>query len=308
MTRLITIFCFAFAALLTSSVNAQFADDFDSYGTPFDVQGTNGWKGWDNTPAASASTTDAQALSAPNSIAITSTSDLINELGGPITSGRWIMTVDQFVPLNHNGNTYFIILNTYNDGAAGAKNWSVELQFFGDGMGGTIMVDDFQFPDVPNKGDGWEGQAIIVDQWVQIKVCIDLDLDTVSQYYDGVLIPNTVGATGEGGQQWSERGSGGGAVAIGALDLFGFPGDLMTPPTDTIFYDNVELKQVVLGDANDDGDFDNTDIASFVLALTSLPAYQAMFPDVDPDCVLDMNGDGVFDNTDIADFVAALTG
>ena len=63
-----------------------------------------------------------------------------------------------------------------------------------------------------------------------------------------------------------------------------------------------------LGDANGDGEFDNFDIASFVLALTDPVAYQAMNPDVDPDVVLDMNGDGGFDNFDIAGFVAALTG
>ena len=66
--------------------------------------------------------------------------------------------------------------------------------------------------------------------------------------------------------------------------------------------------QIALGDANDDGVFNNLDIASFVLALTNPVAYQAMFPDVDPDVVLDMNGDEVFDNLDIASFVAALTG
>lgn len=65
---------------------------------------------------------------------------------------------------------------------------------------------------------------------------------------------------------------------------------------------------LVLGDANDDGVFNNSDIAAFVLALTNTGAFQAMFPDVDPDVVLDMNGDGVFDNGDIASFVAALTG
>ena len=66
--------------------------------------------------------------------------------------------------------------------------------------------------------------------------------------------------------------------------------------------------QIILGDANDDGVFNNLDIAAFVLALTNPVAYQAMFPDVDPDVVLDMNGDEVFDNLDIASFVAALTG
>ena len=63
-----------------------------------------------------------------------------------------------------------------------------------------------------------------------------------------------------------------------------------------------------LGDANGDGTFNNQDIASFVLALTNPVAYQTMFPDIDPDVVLDMNGDGEFDNMDIADFVEALTG
>ncbi len=63
-----------------------------------------------------------------------------------------------------------------------------------------------------------------------------------------------------------------------------------------------------LGDANGNGVLNNQDIASFVLALTNSVAYQAMFPDVDPDVVLDMNGDGVFNNLDIAGFVAALTG
>ncbi len=63
-----------------------------------------------------------------------------------------------------------------------------------------------------------------------------------------------------------------------------------------------------LGDANDDGVLDNFDISWFVLALTNPAAFQAAFPDVDPDVVLDMNGDGGFDNLDIASFVAVLTG
>ena len=66
--------------------------------------------------------------------------------------------------------------------------------------------------------------------------------------------------------------------------------------------------EIAFGDANGDGIFNNGDIAAFVLALTNLPAYQAMFPDVAPDVVLDMNGSGGFDNFDIAGFVAALTG
>ncbi len=64
----------------------------------------------------------------------------------------------------------------------------------------------------------------------------------------------------------------------------------------------------LLGDANNDGVFSNLDIASFVLALTDPIAYQAKFPNVDPNVVLDMNHDGVVDNLDISAFVAALVG
>ena len=77
---------------------------------------------------------------------------------------------------------------------------------------------------------------------------------------------------------------------------------------EVIAIDNILLESAVLGDANDDGEFNNKDIASFVLALTDGKTYGMMFPNVDTDFVLDMNCDGTFDNTDIADFVAALTG
>lgn len=63
-----------------------------------------------------------------------------------------------------------------------------------------------------------------------------------------------------------------------------------------------------IGDANGDGLLNNSDIATFVLALTNSVVYEAMFPNVNPDSVLDMDGNGVFNNADIAGFVAALTG
>ena len=87
--------------------------------------------------------------------------------------------------------------------------------------------------------------------------------------------------------------------------------DLATPDS---FSANVSVllnqcaTEIALGDANGDGKLSNLDIVSFVLALTIPKTYQAMFPDADPDFVLDMNFDGVFNNLDIAGFVAALTG
>ncbi|MDB4539955.1 multicopper oxidase domain-containing protein, partial [Saprospiraceae bacterium] len=83
---------------------------------------------------------------------------------------------------------------------------------------------------------------------------------------------------------------------------FPLDGDIPEP------YSEYYSVMLPIGDANGDGVFNNADIAPFVLALTNPVAYQAMFPDVDTEIVLDMNGDGGFDNADIAGFVAALTG
>ena len=63
---------------------------------------------------------------------------------------------------------------------------------------------------------------------------------------------------------------------------------------------------VLLGDANGDGVVSNLDITGFSLALFNRPMYELMYPDSDPDVVLDMNNDGFFSNLDIGGFAAAL--
>ncbi len=91
-------------------------------------------------------------------------------------------------------------------------------------------------------------------------------------------------------------------------DFYGSGLYLLTPNEFAVPIDDPREIPTLVGDANGDGIFDNLDIASFVMALTNLPAYQAMHPGVNPDLVLDINDDGVFDNLDIAGFVALLTG
>ena len=62
----------------------------------------------------------------------------------------------------------------------------------------------------------------------------------------------------------------------------------------------------VLGDANGDGVVNNTDIGPFAMALFSPAMYLSMYPDSDPNVVLDMNNDGEFNNRDIMGFATAL--
>ena len=62
----------------------------------------------------------------------------------------------------------------------------------------------------------------------------------------------------------------------------------------------------LLGDANGDGKVDNQDIMPFATALFNSAMYQSMYPNLDPDVILDMNGSGEFNNLDIMGFSSAL--
>ncbi|NIP28422.1 MAG: hypothetical protein GWN61_26435, partial [candidate division Zixibacteria bacterium] len=155
-----------------------------------------GWKGWDNNPAFGASTTDVQARSAPNSVDILGASDLVHEYTA--NSGQWVYTAWQYIPGNMSGVSYFIMQNIYNDG--GPYNWSVQVSF---NSTSGLMTDD---------GSGAQ-QAYITDQWVEIRIEIDLDADTQSFYYNGALFYSGV---------WNGyiSGPGTGATVIGSVDLF----------------------------------------------------------------------------------------
>ncbi len=64
----------------------------------------------------------------------------------------------------------------------------------------------------------------------------------------------------------------------------------------------------VLGDMDDNGVLDAFDVDEFELALADKIAYQALFPQVDPDVRGNMNGIGGLDAFDVTGFEAALAG
>jgi hypothetical protein len=185
------------------------SDNFDSYATGSQMHGQGGWKGWDNSPAAGALTSAAQAASAPNSVDILGGSDLVHEYSG-YTSGQWIYTAWQFVPADFAGTSYFIMLNTYAD--FGTNNWSTQVNF---DSGSNLVTND---------GDG-STLPLIKDQWVEIRVEIDLDADVQTFYYGGQMLYQS---------SWVNGLSGGGAVNIGAVDLY-------ANNASSVYYDNVSL-------------------------------------------------------------------
>ncbi len=189
----------------------DWSDNFDSYATGSQMHGQGGWKGWSNDPSAGAFTTNAQARSAPNSVDILGASDLVHEYSG-YNSGQWTYTAWQYVPANFTGQSYFILLNTYNDAGSGL-NWTTQ-----------VMIDGGQNA-VINTGVTGGTLPLVRGQWVELRVAIDLGADTQSFYYNNQLL--YMGT-------WTGEVSGAGALNIGAVDLF-------ANAASSVYYDDISL-------------------------------------------------------------------
>jgi hypothetical protein len=169
-----------------------FTEDFESYPVG-DLHGKNGWKGWDNAAGAGAKVSTRFAHSGTKSVEIASASDFVHEF--KLAGGKYTFSIMQYIPSGGTGITYFILLNTYADG--GTNDWSIQTQY--DLATGAITC--------------WHGglagaTEILFDQWVEIKLLINLDKNTFEEYYGGTLI-----ASG----QWDDNAHG----TLQAVDLFG---------------------------------------------------------------------------------------
>jgi hypothetical protein len=182
-----------------------YVEDFEAYEAGSDLHGQGGWKGWDNTAGAGAPVSSAQAFSGANSAEIIGSADLVREFS--LAGGIWTFSTMQYIPSGTTGQTYFILLNTYNDG--GPYDWSVQLNF---NLDTGVVTSE-------NLGSGTAN--IVYDQWVELACVIDLDNNTVDEYYNGVLVSS---------HQWDDNASG----TLGAIDLFG-------NGASSVFYDDVTI-------------------------------------------------------------------
>ena len=243
----IVILFVAASVLPTISANVSKADDiktqpqpltafweenFDSYDLGSSMHEQGGWKGWGNDPTWTAYVTDVQARSSPHSVDISADADLVHEYAG-VTSGQWVYTAWQYVPGDLLGQSYFILLSEYTD--EGSTNvWTVQLRFDSD-LG--IVESEFDAVNLP----------LITDEWVEIRIEIDLDGDLMDIYYDDdLLISKPYSAT--------VQNTGGGPLVIAAVDLFA---NLATP----VYYDDMSLEGVATQpDLDCTGDLDWVDI------------------------------------------------
>lgn len=138
---------------------SDFMEDFDSYATGSSLHGQGGWKGWDNVSMFTAYTSSLHANSFPNSAEIGGSADLVHEFD--ISGGMWELSAMQYIPDGSTGNSFFLLLNQYNDG--GPYDWSVQLNC---DLNTGLIVSDF---------GGGASLPIVYDTWVELKFDIDLD-------------------------------------------------------------------------------------------------------------------------------------
>jgi hypothetical protein len=182
-----------------------FTEDFESYPVG-DLHGTNGWKGWDNVAGAGAKVSTLFAHSGTKSVEIVSSSDFVHEF--KLAGGKYTFSIMQYIPSGGTGISYFILLNTYADG--GTNDWSIQTQY--NLATGAITC----------WHGGLSGAAeILFDQWVEIKLLINLDKNTFEEYYGGTLI-----ASG----QWDDNTHG----TLQAVDLYG-------NGASSIYYDDLNI-------------------------------------------------------------------
>lgn len=146
-------------------------DSFETYTPPLVLNNVGGWAGWDNVPAVAASVDGTRARSMPNSLLVVGTTDAVRPLIG-ITSGRWVLTAWQYIAAPGGGELYFILNNVYNHG--GPYSWTTQLK-----ATGGVVTDDMR----PHTA-----RPIVFDQWVEYRIDIDLDGNTVAYHYNGQLV------------------------------------------------------------------------------------------------------------------------
>ena len=209
----------------TQSLMVFWEDNFDSYALGSSMHGQGGWAGWENDPAWTAYVTDDQALSTPHSVDIVGAADLVHEFTGA-NSGIWTFTTHVYVPSDQVGNSYFILISDYQ---GTASKWAVQTWFDTDQM--LFTHDDGDF------------LPLITDEWVEIRVEIDLDADWHELYYDDDLLYEKAWTAGP-------FNAGDGILNIGCVDLFSYE-------TDSVYYDDMSLVgEATEPDLDCEGDLD----------------------------------------------------
>ena len=160
-------------AIICSPISAQtiWSDDFESYEAGSELTGQGGWSNWFSNVGTTGMVSDKYAFSGRNSLEVGLTTDTVQQWD--LRGGRYILTVRQYIPSGSSGTSIFALCSRYGAGSQ-EMNLLTRYQL----SSGTITSDRA----------GLTSIQIIYDEWVEIKVIIDLDTRIVEEYYDAELI------------------------------------------------------------------------------------------------------------------------
>jgi hypothetical protein len=154
--------------LFATNANADWFDDFDTYSSGSGLIGQGGWEGWGGGTSTDAIITDLYARSAPNSVDILPTTDVIQQFSG-YNTGLITISAWMYIPGNSTGQQYFILLDAY-DHVGTTNHWALQLRFEA-----GIVESEFDTVTYPT----------VFDQWAELQVVIDMDNDIMRVSYDG---------------------------------------------------------------------------------------------------------------------------
>lgn len=196
-------------------------DDFESYSVGTALFDVNGWSAWFNNAAYAGIVSDTEARSGANSMQV----DPL--LGGPVyqlsdfISGAWTVKLSQYAPSALTSlPPHVSVMNTYAHRGGGI--WAVQIAC----EPSTGLVVDKLRPESNVINVRW-------DEWVEIRIDVDLDFNTVKIYYDGILLSEGVYTVN------------GGAIEIAALNLWTqrFSGS-------PVYYDDIVLDYTCYADCD----------------------------------------------------------
>ena len=202
-------------ALPAACTATTWSDDFESYALDSLLAGQGGWAGWDG-GACAAIAGDDQAIGS-QAAELFVYDDLVQEFTGIGGGGQAKFVAWQYLPDDNYGvegmNTFFILMNNYNFDP-GPKGWSVQLNF---DLTNGLLQDDMTA--------AVEDMPIVFNQWVEIKIDIDFDLNTYDAYYGGNVLST--------GTRYMNPDDANNKLKLAALDLWA---DAGVP----VYYDNLK--------------------------------------------------------------------
>ena len=203
-----------------SVMGPSWGETFDGYAADSQLIGQGGWSGWNDNPDVGALVSTSRALSAPNSVVIRGTSDVVRQFDD-LTSGRWSFTVWQFAPNDMTGVCYLDLLNRY-DPSGRTTSRSTQVRF--DATQNLVI----------NTGVSHGSIALVKGRWVAIRVEIDLAADTQAFYYDDHLVFRG---------SWTSELPDSGPLAIAAVNMVG-------NRSSSVFYDDFGIAGTSCDDSN----------------------------------------------------------